>query len=72
VTASSGIVLFAGGLSGYFLARAWLWQRAFLIVGGLLLVKPGLETDIAGAVLTGIVVAAQLAERRRAAPAAAE
>jgi hypothetical protein len=35
-------------------------------------VKPGLETDIAGAVLTGIVVAAQLAERRRAAPAAAE
>ena len=71
VTASCGIVLFAGGLHGYFLTRASLWQRVLLIVGGLLLVKPGLETDIAGAVLTGIVVAAQLAERRRTAPSEA-
>jgi TRAP transporter 4TM/12TM fusion protein len=71
VTASSGIVLFAGGLHGYFLTRASLWQRALLIVGGLLLVKPGLQTDIAGAVLTGIVVAAQLAQRRRTVPSEA-
>jgi TRAP transporter 4TM/12TM fusion protein len=71
VTASSGIILFAGGLHGYFLTRASLWQRAFLIVGGLLLVKPGLETDITGAVLTGIVVAAQLAQRRRTVPSEA-
>jgi TRAP transporter 4TM/12TM fusion protein len=71
VTASTGIVLFAAGLHGYFLTTASLWQRALLIVGGLLLVKPGLETDIAGAVLTGVVVAAQLAQRRRMVPSEA-
>ncbi|HXF55539.1 MAG TPA: TRAP transporter permease [Hyphomicrobiaceae bacterium] len=65
VTATCGILLFAGGLHGYFLAKASLWQRPLLIVGGLMLVKPGLQTDIAGALLAAIVITAQLARRRR-------
>jgi TRAP transporter 4TM/12TM fusion protein len=66
VTAFCGIVLFAAGLHGYFLVAASWWQRALLIVGGLLLVVPGLWTDLAGAAVTIAVVAAQLVERRGA------
>jgi TRAP transporter 4TM/12TM fusion protein len=65
VTASIGCVLLAAGLHGYLLDRASLWQRAFLVVGAFCLVEPGLETDIAGALLTGVVFVVQLLGRRR-------
>ncbi|MCQ3943341.1 MAG: C4-dicarboxylate ABC transporter permease [Alphaproteobacteria bacterium] len=66
VTASCGIALFAGGLHGYFLTVANYWQRALLIVAGLLLIDPGLTTDIVGTVLAVIVVGAQWLGRRAA------
>ncbi|HWV40964.1 TRAP transporter permease, partial [Pseudorhodoplanes sp.] len=59
VTATCGILLFAAGLHGYFLTAANHWQRVMLIVGGLLLIDPGLLTDIAGAVVACIVILAQ-------------
>src|SRR5690606_6184934 len=37
VTASIGVILFAGGLHGYLLTFAQVWQRAFLIAAGLCL-----------------------------------
>src|SRR5215216_3123003 len=43
-TASCGILLFAAGLHGYFITAASAWQRVLLIVGGLLLIDPGLLT----------------------------
>jgi TRAP-type uncharacterized transport system fused permease subunit len=67
VTASCGILLFAAGLHGYFITRASHWQRGVLVVAGLLLIDPGLMTDIAGAMLASLVVASQLAARRAAA-----
>ena len=67
VSATCGIVLFAAGLHGYLLTAASYWQRAVLIVGGALLIDPGLVTDIAGAVLAAIVIVPQLLERRTAA-----
>ncbi len=67
ITASSGILLFAAGLHGYLMTRASPWQRGVLIVAGLLLIDPGLITDIAGAGLAAIVVLSQLAARRAAA-----
>jgi len=70
-TASVGCVLLAAGLHGYLLERATLWQRAFLVAGAFCLVKPGLETDIAGALLTAVVISTQLLNRRREAAAAA-
>ena len=72
VTASCGILLFAAGLHGYFITAANLWQRALLIVGGFLLIDPGLMTDIAGAVIASVVILAQLYERRQATGKAAE
>ena len=67
VSASIGVVLFAGGLHGYFLTAANYWQRALLIVGGLLLIKPGIYTDLAGAAIAAFVIAAQVLARRAAA-----
>jgi len=64
VTAIIGVVLFAGGLHGYFLTAATYWQRAFLIIGGLLLIKPGIYTDLAGAGIGVFVIAAQYTMRR--------
>jgi TRAP transporter 4TM/12TM fusion protein len=72
VTASLGILLLAAGLHGYFITRTNYWQRPTLVVAGLLLIDPGLLTDIAGAILTGIVIFSQLAARRAAALIPAE
>ena len=72
VTATCGILLFAAGLHGYFVTAANHWQRVMLIVGGLLLIDPGLLTDIAGAVVACIVILAQLYERRQATGKAAQ
>jgi TRAP-type uncharacterized transport system fused permease subunit len=64
VTASCGILLFAAGLHGYFITITTLWQRALLIAGGLLLIDPGLVTDIIGAGIAIVVTIAQIAGRR--------
>jgi TRAP transporter 4TM/12TM fusion protein len=71
-TASAGILLFAAGLHGYFITAANLWQRALLVVGGLLLIDPGLITDLVGAVIAAMVIALQLVERRAQGLAKAE
>lgn len=67
ITASSGILLFAAGLHGYFITRTTHWQRAVLVVAGLLLIDPGLITDLIGAGLAAVVIVSQLADRRAAA-----
>jgi TRAP transporter 4TM/12TM fusion protein len=72
ITASIGILLFAAGLHGYFITRTNLWQRVVLIVAGLMLIDPGLLTDIIGAVLAGVVIVAQLVSSRVAATKTAE
>jgi TRAP-type uncharacterized transport system fused permease subunit len=72
VTASIGIILFAGGLHGYFITAASPWQRGFLLVAGLLLIDPGLVTDIIGAVLALAVVTVQVLSRREASAGASK
>lgn len=69
-TASIGCILLAAGLHGYLLQACSLWQRACLVAAALCLVKPGLQTDIAGVVLTAVVVATQFIGRKRQATAA--
>ncbi|MEZ5843261.1 MAG: TRAP transporter permease [Hyphomicrobiaceae bacterium] len=63
LTATVGVVLLAAGLHGYLIAPAPGWQRVLLIAAAFCLIKPGLSTDIAGAVLTVGVIAAQLLTR---------
>ena len=69
LAACVGIMLFAAGLHGYFITYANLWQRALLVVGGLLLVAPHPLSDVAGGVLAAIVAAAQIIGRRNEAAA---
>jgi TRAP transporter 4TM/12TM fusion protein len=64
VTASIGITMFAGGLHGYFLAKASYWQRALLLGGGLMLIDPNWVTDLTGALILAVVIGTQLASRR--------
>jgi TRAP transporter 4TM/12TM fusion protein len=66
LTSCFGILMFAGGLHGYFITATTPWQRALLIIGGLLLIKPGLETDLIGALVAAVVIATQIAARRNA------
>ncbi len=60
-----GIALLAGGLHGYFLSRASLWQRALLIGGGLMLVAPYVWTDIAGFAICAFVLSVQWIEKKK-------
>jgi TRAP transporter 4TM/12TM fusion protein len=67
VTASIGVIALAGGLFGWLITFATLWQRALLVVAAFCLITPGLITDSIGFGLLAVVVAAQLlAVRRRA------
>ncbi|MFZ1106211.1 MAG: TRAP transporter permease [Hyphomicrobiaceae bacterium] len=63
-TATVGCVLLAAGLAGYLVSACSLWQRGFLIVAALGLVKPGLATDIAGAIVVSAVMLNQALVRR--------
>lgn len=54
-----GVVLLAGGLHGYLIAPASVWQRILLIMAAFCLIKPGIETDLTGAALTAVVLVAQ-------------
>jgi TRAP-type uncharacterized transport system fused permease subunit len=71
VTASIGVIALAGGLFGWLIALATLWQRVLLVVAALCLITPGLVTDSIGFGLLALVIGAQLVGKRRAAEAAA-
>jgi TRAP transporter 4TM/12TM fusion protein len=66
IAALVGITLFAGGLHGYFITAATYPQRALLIVGGLLLIKPDVYSDIAGAAILVVAASWQILARRAA------
>jgi TRAP transporter 4TM/12TM fusion protein len=73
VSASIGAICLAASLMGWLFTAATYWQRALLFAAALLLIKPGIYTDLVGIVLLGVVTATQLAARRRAlAPSAAK
>jgi TRAP transporter 4TM/12TM fusion protein len=50
-TASVGVICLAASLHGWIFGPARLWQRALFLVAALLLIKPGLYTDLAGLAL---------------------
>ena len=67
--AVAGILLFAGGLHGYFLTWASMWQRVLLAGAGFALVFPSVWSDLAGGTLAAVVLGSQwLARQRVAAP----
>jgi TRAP transporter 4TM/12TM fusion protein len=71
-TATIGVMLFAAGLHGYLLMASQHWHSVLLVIAGVLLIDPGVITDVIGASLAALVVMHQLSVRRTAQPAAAE
>jgi TRAP transporter 4TM/12TM fusion protein len=67
VTGAIGVIALAAGLEGYFLRPASPWERALFIAAALLLIDPGLATDLVGLVVLGLGVGLQ--RLRRPAPA---
>ncbi|RPJ45226.1 MAG: TRAP transporter permease [Betaproteobacteria bacterium] len=64
VSASIGTICLAAGLFGYLFRTARAWERAFLIGAAIMLIKPGLVTDLIGAGLMLAVVFSQLVLRK--------
>jgi TRAP-type uncharacterized transport system fused permease subunit len=71
VSAAVGIIALVAGVGGYLLRSTAVFERALLIVGGVLLVAPGLVADAVGLALFVVAAASQLVRTRaaRTAPA---
>jgi TRAP transporter 4TM/12TM fusion protein len=63
VTACVGVVALAAGAMGFLLRSASWLERVALVAAALLLIKPGVYTDAAGAVLLAAVVVLQRTRR---------
>ena len=60
VTALIGMVSLSSALIGYLAASCRAWERLVLIVGGLLMINPGLLTDLIGAAMFAAILVLQL------------
>ncbi len=65
-TSFIGICGVAAALEGYMLSHMSWYQRILSAVGGLLLIVPGVVTDVTGLLLVGGVALIQLLERKKA------
>jgi TRAP transporter 4TM/12TM fusion protein len=63
-TAIVGVTCLAGGLSGYFVGPASVWQRLLLVGAALVLIRPGAVTDAVGGGLIAVVVVSQVLAAR--------
>ena len=66
ITSLIGMFGVAAGLEGYMLRKTSWWERLLSVAGGLLLIYPGLVTDVIGLSLVGLVLVIQLLENRLA------
>jgi len=60
-----GILMLAAGVTGYLRAPTRPWERAVLLAGAVLLIFPGLVTDLLGLACLAAVLVAQRPARRR-------
>jgi TRAP transporter 4TM/12TM fusion protein len=55
VSASFGVIALAAGMMGWFVKKVSRWERIVLLVAAVLLIKPGLYTDLIGIVLLAFI-----------------
>ena len=65
VTSCIGMFAVSASLEGYFLHHMSWYERIVCAIGGLLLIYPGLVTDLVGVALVGIVLVVQLATKKK-------
>ena len=59
ITALCGIYIISAGMEGYMFKKMPVWERLMALAGGLLMIIPGWETDIAGVALMVLVIVLQ-------------
>ena len=64
VTAIVGMVALSSSLIGYLAAPLVNWQRVILGAGGLMMIKPGFVTDIAGVAIFAAILFLQLKQKK--------
>lgn len=67
ITSFVGIFAISAALEGYLLQRMRWYQRILSVIGGLMLIYPGIATDTLGLLLVAAMAALQYWERRKAA-----
>ncbi len=67
VTSCLGIFGVSAGMERYMFKKMALWESILIIAGGILLVYPGIETDIVGIVLISVITAYQYLGKKKAA-----
>jgi len=65
ITSLVGIFAVSASLEGYFLRRMPWYQRLMSLVGGLLLIYPGIVTDLIGLGLVALVAVLQIVTRKK-------
>ncbi|MBQ2842013.1 MAG: TRAP transporter permease [Clostridia bacterium] len=65
ITALCGIYIISAGMEGYMFKKMPIWERLLSLAGGLLMIIPGWETDIAGIALMIIVIVLQKIGEKR-------
>ena len=65
ITSLVGMFGVSAALEGYLMCRMPWYQRVMSAVGGLLLIYPGLVTDLVGLSLVGIVVVLQFIQKKK-------
>jgi TRAP transporter 4TM/12TM fusion protein len=65
ITSFAGIYAVSAALQGYFLHDMKWFERILSVVGGLLLIYPGVQTDIIGLSLVAVVILLQLITRKK-------
>lgn len=61
ITATVGVICLAGALHrSFFFGTARIWESAMLLAAALLLIKPGLTTDLIGAGLVALTIISQI------------
>ncbi len=68
ITSFVGIFGVSAALEGYLLHRMAWFERIISVVGGLLLIYPGITTDIIGLALVGVVLVIQILTKKKASP----
>jgi len=68
VSAIIGIVCLASGVEGYFLSNMSWYERLIAVAGGLLLIIPGLVTDLIGAALIVLFIVLQIGKKGKGLP----
>ena len=59
ITALCGIYIISAGMEGYMFKKMPVWERLMALAGGLLMIIPGWETDVAGVALMVLVIVLQ-------------